>query len=399
MEKLVTKIAFFLTILAAVTPLLASETWELPDLQRLPSKSCKSCHGAIYAQWKGSMHAKSTPLTNPLHRHFYEQKIGSPEKKGVLDPKTKQFPACLNCHAPNAARLENSDLSSADDFQEGVNCTACHTIRRLKHKGGPQVGVEAYEYDNTRFQGPNGTPHGLKATLPPGSGDQEVASNPYTHQANPQTFKDSSDICLGCHGSYEPEKNQPVCSTGTELHAFDKSATCQSCHMPDTEGFVSHAMPGGHNPEMVRQGVSLEVEAEKKNDHIMASVTVSNLLMHRFPTGIPLRQAVIHLFAFGADGQLLWQNFRQDVGQEDPQALLAKPGNSSGAPFDNKSKDSRLSAGEERVLYYRIPKPQATLFRAEIHYHLIPETLAKSVTTLPAEIRTPILLTSAEATL
>ncbi|MFK5985562.1 MAG: multiheme c-type cytochrome [Pseudomonadota bacterium] len=46
-------------------------------------RQCRLCHMEIYEQWQGSMHAKSTALSDPIHRAFYKKVIGDPTKEGV----------------------------------------------------------------------------------------------------------------------------------------------------------------------------------------------------------------------------------------------------------------------------------------------------------------------------
>ncbi|WP_167374161.1 multiheme c-type cytochrome [Bathymodiolus platifrons methanotrophic gill symbiont] len=39
-------------------------------LHHVSAKECKNCHEDIYSQWKGSMHANSTALKDPIHGAF-----------------------------------------------------------------------------------------------------------------------------------------------------------------------------------------------------------------------------------------------------------------------------------------------------------------------------------------
>jgi len=73
-------------------------------LHQVSAEDCKDCHKQIYKQWKGSMHAQSTALKDPIHGALYRKLIGDPTKEGVVHKKMKTYPVCLKCHAPNAAR-------------------------------------------------------------------------------------------------------------------------------------------------------------------------------------------------------------------------------------------------------------------------------------------------------
>ncbi|MGF1546092.1 MAG: multiheme c-type cytochrome, partial [Thiotrichales bacterium] len=63
------------------------------------SKVCGECHQEIYDEWKGSMHAQSTALTDPIHGAFYRSEVGDPTQEGQT-MKDGKFPVCLGCHAP-----------------------------------------------------------------------------------------------------------------------------------------------------------------------------------------------------------------------------------------------------------------------------------------------------------
>jgi len=132
------------------------------DITNLTSKKCKKCHEDIYDQWKGSMHAQSTALKDPIHGTFYRLVVGDPEKEGVRTGKNKdKYPACLQCHSPAAAKAGKTNLSAKKAYAEGVNCISCHTLTKFKGTkkpgGGLQLGMKAYEYSTTHIQGPLGT--------------------------------------------------------------------------------------------------------------------------------------------------------------------------------------------------------------------------------------------------
>ena len=85
-------------------------TAETP-IHHVSAETCKSCHMEIYKQWKGSMHAQSSALNDPIHATFYGMVIGDPTKEGVKSKKGT-YPVCLQCHAPNAARDKTTKLDA-----------------------------------------------------------------------------------------------------------------------------------------------------------------------------------------------------------------------------------------------------------------------------------------------
>ena len=101
-------------------------------IHQVSSEVCKSCHQDVYRQWKGSMHAQSTALEDPIHATFYKMVIGDPTKEGVTAKASGKYPVCLQCHAPNAARDKTTKLDAMAAYSEGVNCVACHTLKSYK---------------------------------------------------------------------------------------------------------------------------------------------------------------------------------------------------------------------------------------------------------------------------
>ena len=152
------------------TSALAEDT---ANIHQVSAEVCQTCHQDIYKQWKGSMHAQSTALTDPLHGAFYQQEAGSPTEEGVLHKKSGKYPVCLSCHAPNAAIDKTTKLDAKPAYAEGVNCVACHTLKSYKGikdaEGKQQLGLKAYEVAGT-LQGPAGFPQG------PGQADRRVRS-------------------------------------------------------------------------------------------------------------------------------------------------------------------------------------------------------------------------------
>ena len=53
------------------------------SIHHISSEVCKACHQETYKQWKGSMHANSTALKDPIHATFYKKVVGDPTQEGV----------------------------------------------------------------------------------------------------------------------------------------------------------------------------------------------------------------------------------------------------------------------------------------------------------------------------
>jgi hypothetical protein len=119
----------------------------------ISAEVCQTCHEEIYRQWKGSMHANSTALKDPIHGAFYGMEVGDPTAEGQVHKKSGTYPICLQCHAPNAARDKTTKLDAHVAYSEGVNCVACHTLQNYKgiqgEDGKLRLGLKAYEVSDS----------------------------------------------------------------------------------------------------------------------------------------------------------------------------------------------------------------------------------------------------------
>jgi hypothetical protein len=374
-----------------------------PQLHHVPSSTCGSCHNKIFKQWSGSMHANSTALKDPIHGSFYKMLMGSPTQEGVKSKKGK-FPVCLQCHAPNAARDKKTKLDAMPAYSEGINCVACHTMKKAKGpKANSQLGAKAYEFSKSALQGPNGSFSGSKPVKAPGGSGSMV--NPFPHEARSNLFR-SSDLCLGCHETRNNGKGVPVCATGPEVVKSGNTVTCQSCHMPVVNGVVDHSMAGGHHPAMVKRGVIFAIQAKSNKSGVKATLNIKNTLAHNLPTGAPFRNMFIKVTAFNAQGQPVWSNYKKSPFKEDKKSifmlhLIGKNGKPAPPPkATGIAKDSRLKPGESRNIVYNIPVKGAVKVRAELYYDLLlPPFKKKFAKTIPAALRKSSLISIAEATL
>ena len=274
---------------------------DVHDITNTSSKKCGKCHEEIYDEWKGSMHAQSTALKDPIHSMFYKHVVGDPTEEGVLTKKGK-YPVCLQCHAPAAAKAGKTKLDTKKAYKEGVNCISCHTLTKFKgtkkKDGSLRLGMKAYEYSKTHLQGPKGTVSVRDHTKKYGA---DVVNNP--------GLMKTSDACMGCHDQRNNSNKISLCQTGSEVQMAGGSTTCQSCHMPSVNGRASHAMAGGHSGSMVSKGLVMTVAAKKADGSVDMALTVRNLLPHNFPTGAPFRNFYIKIVSL--DKWCCW-HVRQD---------------------------------------------------------------------------------------
>ena len=231
----------------------AESYWATPVPQQHPAppapETCGACHTDKHAEWSGSRHAAA----------FSPGLLGQ-----IINYYAEDASDCLNCHAP---LTEQQDVLLHDDFetmaaeiltgqkahlaQHGVFCAACHLREGELH--APRItSTESGEryHKNTVAQGLLG----------------------------------DSQFCSGCH-QFDADtavNGKPVQNTYQEWldsPYAEKEIGCQQCHMPDR----AHLFRGIHDPEMVRQG--LTIETRKTATAIELVVTSSNV-GHAFPTYI-----------------------------------------------------------------------------------------------------------------
>ncbi|CRI63534.1 Pentaheme cytochrome c [Thiocapsa sp. KS1] len=407
-------------------PAVAEDTSE--PIHLISAEVCQTCHEEIYRQWKGSMHAQSTALSDPIHGTFYEMEVGDPKAEGQIHKKSGTFPVCLQCHAPNAARDKTTKLDAHVAYSEGVNCVACHTLQSYKgikgEDGKMRLGLKAYEVSD-KLQGPAAFPRGVQQLAAAGDDlfggavDEAAGSqkpNPHlgepvemdgieipalTMEASPFLMK-SSDACMGCHDQRNNAQDVPLCATGNEFIASGSKVACQSCHMPVSNGLVDHAMGGGHDHGMLKRAVVFDVRSKLDGDVLKTTVMMQNSQPHSIPTGAPFRNMYLKLTAYNDQGEVVWQNAEGHPSKDDPKGyffygLADDKGMPAPPPTATQlGDDTRLKPHETREIQYDIPAQGVVLIRGELYYSLLWPSLVEKFTQLPSELTAPVLMSAVE---
>lgn len=396
------------------------------SVREVSSEVCKSCHQDIYKQWKGSMHANSTALKDPIHATFYKNVVGDPMAEGVK-MKNGKYPVCLECHAPNAALDGKTKLDSKVTYTEGVNCVACHTLTAFKGINGPdgklRLGMKSYDTSNDALTGPAGFNRGLQELTAAGDMFGGAVANddskPNPHLGEPVTLDGkqipalpmqadaalmkSNDACMGCHDKRNNPHGVPLCATGNEYMVSKSDVTCQYCHMPMVNDVADHSMGGGHDRGMLKRSIVFTMDTEKAPDKILVTAKLKNQQPHALPTGAPFRNIVLRISAYDSEGNVVWENTPDYLTEEDPQAYLAylladDAGKNAMPPTATQlGADTRLRPHEERVIGYEIPANNVALVRGEVRYHLLWKVLADKFKHLPEELRGANVIAVAEA--
>lgn len=254
-------------------------------LKQHDSAQCKECHETVHKEWAGSFHARSILQSLGSLRAF----VDALEKERKAPTDKTQMLKCLDCHAPMVNDASEGAVkeivalikTAADDKDDAkkkaareklaglsVNCTGCHTV---KGTGDPLAPPDP----ETRF-GPKG---GVSA--------------PHPVKASP--VMSSSAFCAQCHALWYAKDGEFLyCTTIFESHqnayrGMGGTQSCQDCHMKAR----GHTFPGAHNQALVKEGLSLGLEAigfralaaGKYVPRAVVTVDVGNQAGHRIPDG------------------------------------------------------------------------------------------------------------------
>jgi hypothetical protein len=316
-------------------------------LDSLKAESCGTCHKDIYDEWKTSIHAKA--FEDPFFQAYWK--------------KDKNIWVCLNCHTP----LENQQPTLIRDIprgrvekavqepnphydpayqKEAITCAACHV----------RDGVILGPFDDSA------APHPTKFD---------------------PTFR-TAQVCYRCHNVVSgPAQfyNVGPCGTYAEYEGKyfmqERGFICQNCHMPEVERPVARGGPirqgrrhlwrGGHDPEMIKQAVVVQVKADppapKPGERVTFTATLINAgAGHKIPTGDPDRHFTVEFLVQDKDGRavshqtdtmgrwILWQPAVVEV-------------------YDNRLLPL---ASREYTFTYRMPEQAAGLtLKTLVRYHIL----------------------------
>jgi len=315
---------------------------------------CGGCHKAIYSEWMGSMHARSSKSGDPVHAAVHDAFTKAMTAAGKPAPYF-----CATCHTPtadNMAKLMKGEAAYDPENPtnaRGVTCSFCHKV------DGVVEGERFNTYNITS---------GIK-------GKADTGNSP--HGIIASDFASSYLMCMGCHGKMVNAKGGVVCSADQEGYS-----DCLACHMTHTDGapaegsakatHVFHGIYGGHDPAMLKKGATITMGSELGKLLVM----VINPNPHFFPATNPMRVAYVKVEIFDDKGGLLFTNFKKEP-SEDPQALFMKvfkAGDKIGVASwdaDGVAKDTRLTQNEERALTYTLPEGAARA-TAKLFYRFVP---------------------------
>lgn len=321
---------------------------EVPEgIQSLRAESCGSCHQEIYKEWKSSIHAQA--FEDPFFQAYWK--------------KDHNIWVCLNCHTP----LENQQPTLIKEIPRG---RVERAVQEPNPHFDPEFQIEAVTCAACH----------VRDGVVLGPYDDSVAPHPTQYDPAFRT----TQVCYRCHNVISgPAQfyNVGPCGTYAEYEGRyfmqERGYICQTCHMPEVDRPVAEGGPirrgrrhlwrGGHDPEMVKRAVAVQVQADppdpKPGDRVRIALTLINAgAGHKIPTGDPDRHFTVEFLVQDPQGQvvdrqvdtmgrwILWQPVIVEV-------------------YDNRLLPL---ASQDYTFTFRLPEtPQGMTITARVRYHIL----------------------------
>jgi hypothetical protein len=287
--------------------------WQDPHPDGNQKDNCGNCHTSIFREWEASGHAHSA--LNPVLTTMFSGKDvrGNKVPPGYTLDWSDQG-NCSDCHSPIGSVAGNRDLLKPSRIESnGVTCDYCHKIQDVEPD--PNFASTA----NIHLRRPEQS--------------AKLLFGPFSDATFPEELPDfsfspvyqESRFCAACHdGRFW---GVPVYETYSEWRSSSYASEgrqCQSCHMkaagtdryfanedkggkPRNPTLIgSHSLMGADREEFIRSAVRMDVAAHREDNLLRVVVQVTNTgAGHHFPTGQPLRHALLVVSAANQSGQPL----------------------------------------------------------------------------------------------
>lgn len=316
-------------------------------IESLRAESCGACHREIYEEWKSSIHAKA--YEDPFFQAYWK--------------KDRNIWVCLNCHTP----LENQQPTVIKDIPRG-------RVEKAAQVPNPHYDPE-YQKEGVTCA----ACHVRDGTI---LGPFDDSAAPHPTQFDP-SFR-TTQICYRCHnvvsGPFQFYNVGP-CGTYAEYEGRyfmkERGMICQSCHMPEVERPVAEGGPirpgrrhlwrGGHDPEMIKRAVAVQVHADPSLPKAGSPVTFTLTLInagagHKIPTGDPDRHFTVEFLVQTEQGKVL----KQQINTMGRWILWQ--------PVITEVYDNRLFplASRTYTFDYRVPdQPSGLSLKIRVQYHIL----------------------------
>jgi Flp pilus assembly protein TadD len=194
---------------------------------------CKHCHEEAYSQWRQALHS------NSFRTPFYRASVNIlPRTRGIEFTRH-----CDSCHNPigvlAGAMTQDSQVDREFDA-DGLTCTTCHSIQKLKStegNGGFVMGIPSAIVDEDGKPVPGEVPY------------EQIMAHPDRHsKAVMKGFYRTPEFCAACHKAnlpnelndykfiraftvYDEWQNSKFSKRNPLTFYSADFTTCQGCHM------------------------------------------------------------------------------------------------------------------------------------------------------------------------
>jgi hypothetical protein len=259
-------------------------------IDSLRAESCGTCHREIYEEWKTSIHARA--YEDPFFQAYWK--------------RDRNIWICLNCHTP----LENQQP------------TLIKEIPRGRVEKAIQVANPHYDSEYQKEAITCAACHVREGVIM-GPFDDSIAPHPTKFDPSFRT----TQVCYRCHNVVSgPAQLYRVGPCGTyaeyegKFFMQERGMICQSCHMPEVARPVAEGGPirqgrrhlwrGGHDPDMVKRAVAVQVKADpampKPGEQVRFTLTLINAgAGHKIPTGDPDRHFTVEFIVQNKQDEVL----------------------------------------------------------------------------------------------
>jgi Tfp pilus assembly protein PilF len=197
------------------------------------AKYCAHCHEEAYSQWRQALHS------NSFRTPFYRTSVNIlPRTKGIEFTRH-----CDSCHNPIgvlAGALTQESKVDREFDADGLTCTTCHSVQKLKStegNGGFVMGVPSAMVDEDGKRIPGEVPY------------EQIMAHPDRHsKAVMQGFYRTPEFCAACHKAnlpnelndykfiraftvYDEWQNSKFSKRNPLTFYNADFTTCQGCHM------------------------------------------------------------------------------------------------------------------------------------------------------------------------
>jgi len=189
-----------------------------------------------------------------------------------------------------------------------------------------------------------------------------------------KNMADGHSICKRCHmvmgDSWDTFYRFPPCGTFAEVSDSGREPECTKCHMPEIRrplvpgGEVmnerQHIWRGGHEPDMVKKVLTIELESEEKGKGNIVLFLTNSGSNHTIPTGTPDRHLTVTFTLIDEDMKTI-----KKKNHKLKRTIMWRP-------FIVDLWDTRLKAGKTREFPFAFNKKSKAVFLdVEVRYHLL----------------------------